>query len=130
MAGDIDVNSPALAPGDTSGSRTGNDSLLRVPRDFVYVSGGIVADASHELRSPLATLPATLDVARNDPSGETWEELSPVLASRARDTGGSGLGLAISREIVRVHGGSVTVDENSHGRRRFTVTLPLPRDAS
>ena len=51
-------------------------------------------------------------------------------ASRARDTGGSGLGLAISREIVRAHGGSISVGEDSHGRCRFTVTLPLPRDAS
>lgn len=211
-----------------------------------------VADASHELRSPLATLSTTLDVARSDPSGETWKELSPVLvsqsqrmgqlvqdlltlaraddagldmrvadtdmdevvseeiarikpalrqeltvyiepvrlrgdasklqqvvrnllsnagrhgesqievrlstvdgtavltvsndgdtiapedydkvferfvrldASRARDTGGSGLGLAISREIVRAHGGSIAVDEDPHGRCRFTVTLPLP----
>ena len=363
MSGDIDLNSPVLTPGDTFESRTDNDSLLRIPNDFVYVSEGIVvndeprtlvvavpvnlqtssltvvaifvlaagpllvllgaltmwwltgrslrpvrritdqvrtigganldervdvpptrdeiaqlastmnamldrlqasdlaqrrfvADASHELRSPLATLSATLDVARNDPSGETWKELSPVLvsqsqrmgqlvqdlltlaraddagldmrvadtdmdevvseeiarirpalrqeltvyiepvrlradasklqqvvrnllsnasrhaeslievrlstvatnavltvtndgdaiapedqekvferfvrldASRARDTGGSGLGLAISREIVRAHGGSIAVDEDSHGRCRFTVTLPLPRDAS
>lgn len=211
-----------------------------------------VADASHELRSPLATLSTTLEVARSDPSGQAWRELSPVLvsqsqrmgrlvqdlltlaraddagldmrladtdmdevvseeiarirpaleqelkvhveparlradasklqqvvrnllsnagrhadsfieirlttsdrhavltvvndgdviapedrervferfvrldASRARDTGGSGLGLAISREIVRAHGGTLTVDEDARGRTRFTASLPLP----
>lgn len=43
-----------------------------------------VADASHELRSPLATLATTLEVARGDPSGEAWQELSPVLVSQSR----------------------------------------------
>lgn len=43
-----------------------------------------VADASHELRSPLATLATTLEVARSDPSGEAWQELSPVLVSQSR----------------------------------------------
>lgn len=46
-----------------------------------------VADASHELRSPLATLSTTLDVARNDPSGEAWKELSPVLVSQSQRMG-------------------------------------------
>ncbi|MEO7061677.1 MAG: HAMP domain-containing sensor histidine kinase [Lapillicoccus sp.] len=38
-----------------------------------------VADASHELRSPLATLSASLEVASADDSGRTWRELAPVL---------------------------------------------------
>jgi signal transduction histidine kinase len=38
-----------------------------------------VADASHELRSPLATLAATLEVAAADPSGQTWAELRTVM---------------------------------------------------
>lgn len=38
-----------------------------------------VSDASHELRSPLATLTATLDVAAADPAGQAWAELHPVM---------------------------------------------------
>lgn len=40
-----------------------------------------VADASHELRSPLATLAATLEVAEGDDTGRTWQELAPILKS-------------------------------------------------
>ena len=40
-----------------------------------------VADASHELRSPLSTLTASLEVAEADPTGRTWVELAGVLQS-------------------------------------------------
>jgi signal transduction histidine kinase len=40
-----------------------------------------VADASHELRSPLATLSATLEVAGADVSGRAWRELRSVMAA-------------------------------------------------
>jgi signal transduction histidine kinase len=39
-----------------------------------------VSDASHELRSPLATLSAGVEIAAADPSGRTWEEMKSVLA--------------------------------------------------
>jgi len=38
-----------------------------------------VADAGHELRSPVATLAAVLEVAREDPDGTLLAELAPVL---------------------------------------------------
>lgn len=46
--------------------------------------------------------------------------------ARARDGGGSGLGLAISREIVRAHGGSLTLlPEETQPGAIFEVRLPL-----
>lgn len=39
-----------------------------------------VSDASHELRSPLATLRAGVEIASADPSGAMWIELKDVLA--------------------------------------------------
>ena len=39
-----------------------------------------VSDASHELRSPLATISAGLEIAAADPSGETWRELQDMLS--------------------------------------------------
>jgi signal transduction histidine kinase len=44
--------------------------------------------------------------------------------SRARAKGGAGLGLAIVAEVVRSHGGDVTVGDAAGGGARFTVHLP------
>lgn len=40
------------------------------------------SDASHELRSPLATLTATLEIAIADRSGRTWADMQPVLLAQ------------------------------------------------
>ena len=45
--------------------------------------------------------------------------------SRDRGQGGSGLGLAIVTEIVRAHGGTVSVADNPGDGAAFTITLPL-----
>lgn len=45
--------------------------------------------------------------------------------ARARDSGGSGLGLSIVREIVRLHGGAVSISESGLGGAHVEVRLPL-----
>ena len=42
-----------------------------------------VADASHELRSPLATLRASLDVAAADPQGTSWPAMHATMDAEA-----------------------------------------------
>jgi len=39
-----------------------------------------VSDASHELRSPLATISAGLEIAASDPSGDSWRDLQGMLS--------------------------------------------------
>lgn len=41
--------------------------------------------------------------------------------------GGTGLGLSIAKEVIALHGGSVSAGESPAGGARFTVTLPKKR---
>ncbi|HET6305771.1 MAG TPA: ATP-binding protein [Rhodopila sp.] len=45
--------------------------------------------------------------------------------SRNRETGGVGLGLPIARNIMRAHGGDVTLSNRPAGGAKATVTLPI-----
>jgi two-component system, OmpR family, osmolarity sensor histidine kinase EnvZ len=45
--------------------------------------------------------------------------------ARNQDHGSSGLGLAISRDIVRSHGGEITLSDSALGGLRATVKLPV-----
>ena len=45
--------------------------------------------------------------------------------SRNRETGGVGLGLPIARNILRAHGGDVTLANRPSGGLRAVVTLPV-----
>ena len=44
--------------------------------------------------------------------------------ARSRDDGGSGLGLSIVDEVVRAHGGSISISQSPLGGARIQVTLP------
>jgi signal transduction histidine kinase len=61
------------------------------------------------------------------PPGEldrVFEPFHRVEVSRNRETGGVGLGLPIARNILRAHGGDVTLANRPTGGTRATVWLP------
>jgi signal transduction histidine kinase len=73
----------------------------------------------------------TIEVDDNGP-GIAMQELDRVFEpfhrlepSRNRETGGAGLGLPIARNILRAHGGDVTLANRPTGGLRATVTLPV-----
>ncbi|SDB79749.1 Signal transduction histidine kinase [Raineyella antarctica] len=65
-----------------------------------------------------------------DQRERVFERFVRLDEARNRDDGGSGLGLAIVRELVALYGGSVAVDRSGLGGARFTLRLPLHRQAS
>ena len=61
------------------------------------------------------------------PPGELEKVFEPfyrVEASRNRETGGTGLGLPITRNILRAHGGDISLSNRPAGGMRAVVTLP------
>lgn len=59
---------------------TMNDMLDRL-EDAQDSQRRFVADASHELRSPLSSLTGALEIAEQEDDPRTWRELSPVMRS-------------------------------------------------
>lgn len=54
-----------------------------------------------------------------------WERFSRVDKARSRGKGGTGLGLAIVEEIIKKHGGQVTVESEPGEGAVFGFTLPI-----
>ena len=55
---------------------------------------------------------------------QLFERFYRVDKDRSRATGGSGLGLAITKEIVELHGGSVSVESEAGAGSTFIIQLP------
>ncbi len=67
-------------------AETMNAMLARLA-EAQHTQRRFVADASHELRSPLATLAASVEFAAADPTGRSWPELAPVLSAEVARMG-------------------------------------------
>ncbi|MFB4308335.1 sensor histidine kinase [Actinomadura sp. GTD37] len=52
-----------------------------------------------------------------------FQRFARLDASKARDPGGTGLGLPIAREIARLHGGTLTIEDSERGAR-FVLRIP------
>src|SRR5688572_26736922 len=56
--------------------------------------------------------------------GHVFERFHRIQGTRARTHEGSGIGLALVNELVRMHGGTLTVASRLHEGTTFTVTIP------
>jgi signal transduction histidine kinase len=61
-----------------------------------------------------------------DERERVFEPFTRLDSDRARASGGTGLGLAISRDIVRAHGGDITIADATPGTE-ITIRIPRPK---
>lgn len=105
------------------------DAIVRVDaRRMVQVIRNLLVNAFTYATSKI-TVTATAHEIRvsDDGPGVPPEHASRIFdrfyradASRSRTTGGAGLGLAIAKQLVELHGGTITLE----GRNTFVVRLP------
>ena len=56
---------------------------------------------------------------------QVFERFYRVDKARSRDTGGTGLGLAITRNVIRMHKGSIKLYSESGEGTTFTIKIPM-----
>jgi signal transduction histidine kinase len=62
-----------------------------------------------------------------DKAEQIFERFFQVDMADRRQHGGAGIGLALARELVALHGGTLTAESDGRTGARFTVTLPRGR---
>lgn len=60
--------------------------------------------------------------------GSIFERFHRVENIRGRSQEGTGIGLSLVQELVRLHGGSITVDSKLNEGSTFTVTIPVGKE--
>jgi len=102
-------------------------NLLKNALDAVSLPGGRRAGPGRVRISAAGDGGNVLFTVDDDGPGLTREEQARVFApfqTTKAGQGGVGLGLAIAGDIIRAHGGSLSVDSSPGQGARFTVSLP------
>jgi two-component system osmolarity sensor histidine kinase EnvZ len=56
---------------------------------------------------------------------EVFKPFYRLDSARSPDTGGSGLGLTIARDVIRAHGGELSIEDSTLGGARIRIRLPI-----
>jgi signal transduction histidine kinase len=106
------------------------DQLYRV---FLNLARNSVEAGSRRLRFSAARDDGTIaiDIADDGPglAPRARDNLFRPFAASARP-GGNGLGLAIARELMRLHGGDLSLVASTGAGTTFRVTMPAPQKAA
>ena len=69
--------------------------------------------------------PPTVDRSSPSKLPRVFEKFYRSSDARVQEQKGTGLGLALSQEVVRLHGGRITVESQIDKGSTFHLTLPL-----
>jgi len=105
-------------------------SLKRALANLVSNAVSYGGSARVRLAQPIGGM-VTIEIEDDGPGipphelDRVFEPFHRVESSRNRETGGVGLGLPIARNILRAHGGDITLANRTAGGAKATVTLPV-----
>ncbi|MGD9529648.1 MAG: ATP-binding protein, partial [Pseudonocardia sp.] len=102
-------------------------NLLSNALKFTF-EGGIAVTMREEGRAAVLTVSDTGTGIPTDELPHLFERFHRVPRVRSRSGEGSGIGLAMVRELVALHGGTVSATSTEGAGTTFTVTVPMGTD--
>jgi heavy metal sensor kinase len=92
---------------------------------YTVINGKVTVTATRNSNTVGITVNDTGSGIAPEHLSHLFERFYRVEAARTRHTGGTGLGLAIAYEVVRLHGGTLTVQSQLNQGTTFTILLPI-----
>lgn len=100
------------------------NNLLKNAAAYSTKGTEVIVSAKETLECITVTVSNYGETIPEDKLETLFEKFYRLDESRTSDTGGTGLGLAIAREIVTLHGGTISAD-SKNGQTTFTIKLPV-----
>ncbi len=100
------------------------DNLLRNACHYSFPGSTVTVRARQNAAAIVLTFENPGKTIPEDKLSRIFEQFFRLDSARGTHSGGAGLGLAIAKEIVELHGGTITA-ASAENRITFTITLPL-----
>lgn len=99
------------------------NNVLRNAAAYSFPNSEIVISAEENDNSVIISFANKGKTVPKEKLSAIFEKFYRMDEARTSNTGGAGLGLAIAKEIVTLHGGTITADSDDN-TVTFTITLP------
>ena len=99
-------------------------NLLSNALKFTF-EGSIAVRVRHDDGGPTVTVEDTGIGVSAAEMPRLFERFHRIETARSRSTEGSGIGLALVRELVALHGGTITADSQEGAGSTFTIRVPF-----
>ena len=101
-------------------------NLLDNALKYTPAGGSVTVQVAHEPGRVVCAVRDTGEGIAADDLPYIFDKLYRARRAKGRPVEGSGLGLSIAQQIVRAHGGDLTVQSQLGVGSTFTLTLPVP----
>ena len=129
LAFDLPPNLPVIQA-DRDKVIAGLHNLLSNALKYTPAGGKVTVAVAVEPRQIVVEVTDTGIGISDEDTGRIFEKFYRAHDRRVLDVSGSGLGLAIAREVIRLHGGDITVQSEPDKGSTFTLVLPTNLEAA
>jgi signal transduction histidine kinase len=97
---------------------------------YTPIGGSVTIDVQTDAKQlAFAVRDSGIGISADD-AERIFERFYRAKDPRVEKITGTGLGLTLAREVVRLHGGEITVDSELNKGSTFTITLPVAAEAA